>query len=195
MEYDMIYREVLGRLDAFKQNDQIIKTTDINRKALNNMLYKYEVNKDTEELSKPFKDCIETMKEAGLSIKDILEILTVSSKEMQPFVTNAKKELKTLQETNEELYQEIGSVMLEDEKMTERSMHFPHIGTVKVERDKVVTVKDEDKVIQELSKNKEWREKYLKLSKTITKLQEAKDGKIDGITVEDKYKVTVKADK
>lgn len=191
----MIYREVLGRLDAFKQNDQIIKTTDINRKALNNMLYKYEVNKDTEELSKPFKDCIETMKEAGLSIKDILEILTVSSKEMQPFVTNAKKELKTLQETNEELYQEIGSVMLEDEKMTERSMHFPHIGTVKVERDKVVTVKDEDKVIQELSKNKEWREKYLKLSKTITKLQEAKDGKIDGITVEDKYKVTVKADK
>lgn len=38
MEYDMIYREVLGRLDAFKQNDQIIKTTDINRKALNNML-------------------------------------------------------------------------------------------------------------------------------------------------------------
>lgn len=135
------------------------------------------------------------MKEAGLSIKDILEILTVSSKEMQPFVTNAKKELKTLQETNEELYQEIGSVMLEDEKMTERSMHFPHIGTVKVERDKVVTVKDEDKVIQELSKNKEWREKYLKLSKTITKLQEAKDGKIDGITVEDKYKVTVKADK
>lgn len=195
MEYDMIYREVLGRLDAFKQNDQIIKTTDINRKALNNMLYKYEVNKDTEELSKPFKDCIETMKEAGLSIKDILEILTVSSKEMQPFVTSAKKELKTLQETNEELYQEIGSVMLEDEKMTERSMHFPHIGTVKVERDKVVTVKDEDKVIQELSKNKEWREKYLKLSKTITKLQEAKDGKIDGITVEDKYKVTVKADK
>lgn len=195
MEYDMIYREVLGRLDAFKQNDQIIKTTDINRKALNNMLYKYEVNMDTEELSKPFKDCIETMKEAGLSIKDILEILTVSSKEMQPFVTNAKKELKTLQETNEELYQEIGSVMLEDEKMTERSMHFPHIGTVKVERDKVVTVKDEDKVIQELSKNKEWREKYLKLSKTITKLQEAKDGKIDGITVEDKYKVTVKADK
>lgn len=195
MEYDMIYREILGRLDAFKQNDQIIKTTDINRKALNNMLYKYEVNKDTEELSKPFKDCIETMKEAGLSIKDILEILTVSSKEMQPFVTNAKKELKTLQETNEELYQEIGSVMLEDEKMTERSMHFPHIGTVKVERDKVVTVKDEDKVIQELSKNKEWREKYLKLSKTITKLQEAKDGKIDGITVEDKYKVTVKADK
>lgn len=195
MEYDMIYREVLGRLDAFKQNDQIIKTTDINRKALNNMLYKYEVNKNTEELSKPFKDCIETMKEAGLSIKDILEILTVSSKEMQPFVTNAKKELKTLQETNEELYQEIGSVMLEDEKMTERSMHFPHIGTVKVERDKVVTVKDEDKVIQELSKNKEWREKYLKLSKTITKLQEAKDGKIDGITVEDKYKVTVKADK
>lgn len=195
MEYDMIYREVLGRLDAFKQNDQIIKTTDINRKALNNMLYKYEVNKDTEELSKPFKDCIETMKEAGLSIKDILEILTVSSKEMQPFVTNAKKELKTLQETNEELYQEIGSVMLEDEKMTERSMHFPHIGTVKVERDKVVTVKDEDKVIQELSKNKERREKYLKLSKTITKLQEAKDGKIDGITVEDKYKVTVKADK
>lgn len=195
MEYDTIYREVLGRLDAFKQNDQIIKTTDINRKALNNMLYKYEVNKDTEELSKPFKDCIETMKEAGLSIKDILEILTVSSKEMQPFVTNAKKELKTLQETNEELYQEIGSVMLEDEKMTERSMHFPHIGTVKVERDKVVTVKDEDKVIQELSKNKEWREKYLKLSKTITKLQEAKDGKIDGITVEDKYKVTVKADK
>lgn len=191
----MIYREVLGRLDAFKQNDQIIKTTDINRKALNNMLYKYEVNKNTEELSKPFKDCIETMKEAGLSIKDILEILTVSSKEMQPFVTNAKKELKTLQETNEELYQEIGSVMLEDEKMTERSMHFPHIGTVKVERDKVVTVKDEDKVIQELSKNKEWREKYLKLSKTITKLQEAKDGKIDGITVEDKYKVTVKADK
>lgn len=191
----MIYREVLGRLDAFKQNDQIIKTTDINRKALNNMLYKYEVNKDTEELSKPFKDCIKTMKEAGLSIKDILEILTVSSKEMQPFVTNAKKELKTLQETNEELYQEIGSVMLEDEKMTERSMHFPHIGTVKVERDKVVTVKDEDKVIQELSKNKEWREKYLKLSKTITKLQEAKDGKIDGITVEDKYKVTVKADK
>lgn len=195
MEYDMIYREVLGRLDAFKQNDQIIKTTDINRKALNNMLYKYEVNKDTEELSKSFKDCIETMKEAGLSIKDILEILTVSSKEMQPFVTNAKKELKTLQETNEELYQEIGSVMLEDEKMTERSMHFPHIGTVKVERDKVVSIIDSDKVIQELAKNKEWREKYLKLSKTITKLQEAKDGKIDGIAVEDKYKVTVKADK
>ena len=195
MEYDMIYREVLGRLDAFKQNDQIIKTTDINRKALNNMLYKYEVNKDTEELSKPFKDCIETMKDAGLSIKDILEILTVSSKEMQPFVTNAKKELKTLQETNEELYQEIGSVMLEDEKMTERSMHFPHIGTVKVERDKVVSIVDSDKVIQELAKNKDWREKYLKLSKTITKLQEAKDGKIDGIAVEDKYKVTVKADR
>lgn len=195
MEYDMIFREVLGRLDAFKQNDQIIKTTDVNRKALNNMLYKYEVNKDTEELSKPFKDCIETMKEAGLSIKDILEILTVTSKEMQPFVTIAKKELKTLQETNEELYQEIGSVMLEDEKMTERSMHFPHIGTVKVERDKVVSIIDSDKVIQELAKNKEWREKYLKLSKTITKLQEAKDGKIDGIAVEDKYKVTVKADK
>lgn len=197
MEYDVIYKEVLGRLDTYKQNDQYIKTstTDINKEAINNMLYKYEVNHNTEEISDSFKNCIETMKKAGISIKDILEILTVSSKEIQPFITNIKKEIKTIQETNEELYQEIGKVMLDDEKMTERSIHFPHIGTVKVERDKVVSILDEDKVIQTLAKNKDWRNKYLKLSKTITKLSEAKEGKIDGIGIEEKFKVTIKTDK
>ena len=85
--------------------------------------------------------------------------------------------------------------MLEDEKMSERSMHFPHIGTVKVVREKEVNITDEDKLIVELAKNKDWRNKYLKISKTVTKLPEAKDGLIDGISIEEKFKVTVKADK
>lgn len=195
MEYDKLYKEVLGRLDAFKENEKQIKDTDVNKKAFNKMLYKYEVNNGTEELSDEFKQCIQLLKDSGLSMNDILTVLTVSSKEMKPFLTEAKNELKTLAETNEELYQEIGKVMLEDEKMTERSMHFPHIGTVKVVREKEVNITDEDKLIVELAKNKDWRDKYLKISKTVTKLQEAKDGLIDGISIEEKFKVTVKADK
>ena len=159
------------------------------------MLYKYEVNNQTEELSDEFKESIQLLKDSGLSLNDILTVLTVSSKEMKPFLTEAKNELKTLAETNEELYQEIGKVMLEDDKMTERSMHFPHIGTVKVVREKEVNITDEDKLIVELAKNKDWRNKYLKISKTVTKLPEAKDGLIDGISIEEKFKVTVKADK
>lgn len=195
MEYDKLYKEVLGRLDAYKDNEKKIKDTDVNKKAFNKMLYKYEANNQTEELSDEFKESIQLLKDSGLSLNDILTVLTVSSKEMKPFLTEAKNELKTLAETNEELYQEIGKVMLEDEKMSERSMHFPHIGTVKVVREKEVNITDEDKLIVELAKNKDWRNKYLKISKTVTKLPEAKDGLIDGISIEEKFKVTVKADK
>ena len=195
MEYDKLYKEVLGRLDAYKDNEKKIKDTDVNKKAFNKMLYKYEVNNQTEELSDEFKESIQLLKDSGLSLNDILTVLTVSSKEMKPFLTEAKNELKTLAETNEELYQEIGKVMLEDDKMTERSMHFPHIGTVKVVREKEVNITDEDKLIVELAKNKDWRNKYLKFSKPVTKLPEAKDGLIDGISIEEKFKVTVKADK
>lgn len=100
MEYDKLYKEVLGRLDAYKDNEKKIKDTDVNKKAFNKMLYKYEVNNQTEELSDEFKESIQLLKDSGLSLNDILTVLTVSSKDMKPFLTEAKNELKTLAETN-----------------------------------------------------------------------------------------------
>lgn len=193
MDYDIIFKEVVGRLDAYKQNSDKIKNTDVYQSAISKMIYKYEVNNNTQELSDEFKESLEKLKELGLTANDIMRILSISTKEMQPFITETKKEIKTIQETNEEIYQEVGKIMLQDEKMTERSMHFPHIGTVKVVKECVVSISDEDKVKEEIAKNKELREKYLKLSKTITKYKDAKD--IDGITTEEEYKVTIKADK
>lgn len=193
MDYDIIFNEVIGRLDTYKQNSDKIKNTDLYKSAASKMIYKYEVNNNTLELSDEFKNSLEKLKEAGLNTNEIMNILSTASKEMQIYISEAKKEIKTIQETNEEIFQQIGKIMLDEEKLTERSLHFPHIGTVKVVKEQVISINDEDKVKEEIAKSKELREKYLKLSKTITKYKDAKD--IDGITTKEEYKVTIKADK
>lgn len=195
MDYEKDYNEILMRLEALKNAEHDKKSFDSVKEGCNKMVYEYLEKKDRIDNPQLF-NTLNKLEEKGFEPGDLMDIAMTLVNESVPYIKNSNSEFKQLNENTEAIKKEIAKIMLSDAKtsgITERSKHFPHFGTVSCKLTPVAVVEDKSKVIECVSKDETLRNKYLSLSKTITKYKDVK--KIDGIKIEDEYIVTVKGEK
>lgn len=195
MDYEKDYNEILMRLEALKDAKSDEESFDPIKEGCNKMVYEYLEKKNGIDNPQLF-NTLNKLQEKGFEPGDLMDIAITLVNESVPYIKSSKSELKTLDENTEAIKKEIAKIMLSDAKtsgITERSKHFPHFGTVSCKLTPVAVVEDKSKVIECISKDETLRNKYLSLSKTITKYKDV--SKIDGIKIEDEYIVTIKGEK
>lgn len=185
--------KILDKLDDLQNANQRVENFDPYAIGADEIIMNYYENK--EEMSETLVDTITTLKDLGLSDKEINTLTKNILKEGAGYLSAPRKILKSYKEDCDEIKNEIGNIIMDDASkrgLTEKSVHFNGFGTVVCKLQKQPIIKDKVEFIKSLADNEELREKYLSISSRA--LKDKNINNFDGIDFEDKLVVTIRSD-
>lgn len=192
MDY-AIEEKILDELEKLQDINEVIDSYDPFSKAADMMIC--QSNEEVSDFPEDLADVLKTLKEKGLTDKEIHSISESILKNGQQYLVEPRKTLKEIKNQETTIKDNIGELIKDDlnkHHLTEKSIHFKGYGTVTCSMKEKPIINNEQKFIEFLSKNEDLRTKYLKIS---TRVMKEKDiFKYDGIDKITELNVSIRSE-